>query len=103
MRHSIPLLTIASAALFLIFATSTPVALAQSGHRVIVPASSIEHPWDIGVRAHTNIIMVLLDKSELEAGSPPVAENPLSLACIYHLVTPTKGCPKTSNVLPTGG
>ncbi len=103
MRRSIALSAITVAVCLLAFASSMPVALAQSGNRVIVPASSIEHPWDIGVRAHTNIIMVLLDKSEIEAGSPPIAENPLSLACIYHLVTVTKGCPKTSTVLPTGG
>jgi len=102
MKHSIALLTIA-AALFLVFATSTPSALAQNGHRVVVPDSSIERPGDAGVRAHTNIIYVLLDKAETESPAPPVGENPASLACIYHLVKPTKGCPKTSTILPNGG
>src|ERR1700723_3772620 len=102
MKRSIALLTIA-AALFAVSVMSMPAAFAQDGHEVIVPASSIEHPWDIGVRAHTNIILVKLDQSETEGGSPPIAENPGSLACIYHLVKQTKGCPKTSNILPNGG
>jgi kumamolisin len=103
MRHSIALLTIAAAALFLMFASSMPVALAQNGDQYIVPASSIEHPEDIGVRVHTNIILVLPEKVEIGDNGAPIAENPLSLACIYHLVKQTKGCPKTSTVPPTGG
>jgi kumamolisin len=104
MRHSIALLTIAAAVLFLVFASSAPVALAQSGDRIIVPASSIERPEDLGVRAHTNILLVLPEKVEIGDGGPPIiAENPLSLACIYHLVKQTKGCPKTSKIVPTGG
>jgi kumamolisin len=103
MRHSIALLTVAAAALFLVFASSMPVAFAQNGDRYIVPASSIERLEDIGVRAHTNIILVLPEKAEIGPNGAPVAENPLSLACIYHLVKPTKGCPTTSKILPTGG
>jgi len=72
MKRSTTLLAVAAAALFLVFASSTPVALAQDGHQVIVPASSIEYPWDIGVRAHTNIIMVKLSQSETEGFAPPV-------------------------------
>jgi kumamolisin len=102
MKRSLALLTIA-AALFLVFATSTPVVLAQSGDRYFVPASGVEHPEDIGVRAHTNIIFVLPEKVEIGDNGAPVAENPLSLACIYHLVAATKGCPKTSKILPKGG
>jgi subtilase family serine protease len=79
------------------------IAFAQSGDRIIVPASSIEHPEDIGVRAHTNITLVLPEKVEIGNNGAPIGENPLSLACIYHLVAPTKGCPKTSTVVPTGG
>jgi len=103
MKRSIALLTIAAAALFLVFASSTPVALAQNGHRIIVPDSSIERPGDAGVRAHTNITLVLPGKVEIGDNGAPIAENPLSLACIYHLVKQTKGCPKTSKVVPTGG
>jgi len=101
MKPSIAPLAIAGALLFLAVA-STPIAVGQNGDRIVVPDSSVVHPEDLGVRAHTNIILVLLDKSELGDG-PPVAENPLSLACIYDLVTRTKGCPQTSKILPTGG
>jgi subtilase family serine protease len=102
MRRLIALLTIVAAALFLGLVTS-PVAMAQDGIRTIVPASSIEHPEDIGVRAHTNIVMVIPDHVEIGPNGAPIAENPLSLACIYKLVKQTTGCPKTSKVLPTGG
>lgn len=103
MKYSIALLTIAAAALFLVFASSTPVAFAQGGDRVIVPASSIDRPEDHGVRAHTNIVLVLPEHVEIGNNGAPIAENPLSLACIYNLVKKTKGCPKTSTVVPTGG
>jgi len=103
MKRSIALLTIAAAALFLVFASSTPVAVAQNGDRYIVPDSSVERLEDIGVRAHTNIILVMPGKLEIGTNGAPLGENPLSLACIYHLVKQTKGCPKTSNVLPNGG
>ena len=103
MRRSIALLTIAAAAMFLGFAVYAPVAMAEDGIRVIVPNSSIEHPEDIGVRAHTNYVFVIPDKVEIGPNGAPLGENPLSLSCIYHLVKQTKGCPKTSTVLPTGG
>jgi len=103
MRRSIALLTIAAAVLFLGSVTSAPVAVAQDGIRTIVPDSSIEHPEDIGVRAHTNIVLVVPDHVEIGENGAPIAENPGSLACIYKLVKQTKGCPKTSNILPTGG
>jgi kumamolisin len=103
MKQSIALLTIAVAALFLVFASSTPVAFAQSGDRVIVPESSIQRPEDVGVRAHTDIVLVVPEKVKIGENGAPIAENPLSLACIYNLVKKTKGCPKTSKVVPTGG
>jgi len=103
MRRLMALLTIAAAALFLGFVTSAPVAMAEDGVRVVVPASSIEHPEDIGVRAHTNYAIVIPARVEIGPNGAPIAENPASLACIYHLVKETKGCPKTSTVLPTGG
>jgi kumamolisin len=103
LKHCLTLLTTAATALFLGFVTSVPDAVAQNGIRVIVPDSSVERPEDIGVRAHTNIIMVLPEKVEIGDNGAPIAENPLSLACIYHLVKPTKGCPQTSKVLPAGG
>jgi hypothetical protein len=74
----------------LLFASSTVVVLAQNGDRIIVPASSIERPEDIGVRVHTNIFLVPPEKVEIGDNGAPIAENPLTLACIYHLVKPIK-------------
>jgi kumamolisin len=102
MRHSIAL-PVVVAALLLVFASSAPVAIAQSSDRVIVPESSIQRPEDVGVRAHTDFVYVLPGKVTMGNNGAPIAENPLSLACIYNLVKKTKGCPKTSKVVPTGG
>src|SRR5579859_2652001 len=90
MKRSIALLTTAAAALFLVIASSTPVALAQSGDRVIVPESSIQRPEDVGVRAHTNFVYVLPEKVTIGNNGAPIGENPLSLSCIYNLVKKTK-------------
>lgn len=97
MRLKVALL---SSAAILFFAAQ--FASAQAA-RTITPDSSIERLEDLGVRAHTNILLVMPDRIDLNERGVPIAENPASLACIYHLVTQTKGCPKTSKVLPTGG
>jgi len=69
--------------------------------RVIVPSSSIERPGDIGLRAHTNFVYMANADSSVP---PPAAETPGSLACIYHLVAPTTGCPiATAKTLPNKG
>lgn len=100
MRRATAVLALAAAALFLVFVSSTPVALAQN--RIIVPASSIERAEDRGLRAHTNIILNVHTDSTVP---PPNAETPASLACIYRLVTPpVPGCPiATTTAVPTGG
>ena len=92
MRRPIALLAIAAAALFLIFPSSTPVAVAQS--RIVVPASSMER---VAGRAHTNTILNIHPDS---ATPPPNAETPASLACIYRIVpTLTPGCPIATTTL----
>jgi len=101
MKRSIALLTIAATALLAVFAT--PAVLAQNIVRYVVPDSAVARPGDAGVRAHTNIIYALFDQSVAQNPAPPIGENPASLACIYHLVKQTKGCPKTSTILPNGG
>jgi len=100
MQRSVALLAIA--VVLSLTATST-VAAAQTGSRIVVPESSVAHPEDLGVYAHTNITLVLPEVIEIGDNGTPVAENPLSLACIYDLVKRTKGCPATSKILPTGG
>jgi hypothetical protein len=101
-KHTVGLLSI-TAVLFFALAQLAPAQSSPAAGRMIVPESSIEHPWDIGVRAHTNIVVFVPDKMEFNENGAPIAENPASLACIYQLVTQTKGCPKTGGVVPTGG
>ncbi len=84
MKRFIVLLAVA-AVLFLAV-TSIPVAIAQSGNRIVIPDSSVVHPEDLGVRAHTNITLVVREVIQIGDNGAPVVENPLSLACIYHLV-----------------
>ncbi|MFY9644687.1 MAG: hypothetical protein WAK29_05880 [Terriglobales bacterium] len=99
-RFTVPLTLLAT----LFAVTQFGVAQASpSGDRIIIPESSIEHPQDIGVRAHTNISIVLPGSVEIAPNGAPVAENPASLACIYGLVKKSAGCLKTSTVLPKGG
>ena len=89
-------------------------ALAQHGSargKVISPRSNIERPGDIGVRAHTNVELLLPSGGFPVIGpstSPApgfVAETPASLGCVYFLVsTRVSGCnPLTATVNPAGG
>jgi len=79
---------------------------------VITPASSLSHPEDVGLRAHTHTKIFV--PAALPSGrvgpnnSPPYSgyffETPASLACVYNLVTPTNGCnPNTVITNATGG
>jgi subtilase family serine protease len=73
------------------------------GGTVVVPDSTLERPQDIGLRAHTNHLILL--SPEL-TGASPGGETPGSLACIYGtVVSPTApGCPiSTSTTVPSGG
>lgn len=83
------------------------------GH-VVTPESSVEHPKDIGVKAHTHyqIMMPNTGRFEREPGTnelPPVLglffETPASLACVYRLVpNPRHGCnPDETTANPSGG
>lgn len=59
---------------------------------VLVPASSMERPEDLGVRAHTNI-QIFVPIHHDSSQPPPNAETPASLGCIYQLTTQVSGCP----------
>ena len=74
---------------------------------LIIPSSNYLSAEDTGVRAHTNIRLLVppeLSPSEL----PPFAgfgfETPASMACIYRLVQPVRGCnPNSTTNTPHGG
>ena len=69
-----------------------------NGQRITVPSSSVPRPGHI----HTNYFIVGSDIPQ--AGPPPGAETPGSVACVYQLVTGPTGCPiNTSTTVPTGG
>src|SRR5579864_6545256 len=91
----------AAASLFLVL--TAVAAFPQSiegvfnGHRIIVPESSIPQ---VG-RHHTNYFFV--DSDQPAPQPPPGVETPGSVACVYHLVSGSAGCPvTTSTAVPTG-
>jgi kumamolisin len=83
--------------------------------QVVVPASSVEHPGDVGFSAHTHLRMLVPREGRFSgtvqpnAGLPPFLgfffETPASLACVYHLVPdPKPGCnPDETTEPPSGG
>jgi kumamolisin len=91
-----------------------PTAQAQSPNAaatVLIPRSSIGLPGDAGVRAHTNIrILIPADGfagPKSTAGPPYLGllyQTPASAACIYALVTQAAGCnPNQVTLVPNGG
>jgi len=82
-----------------------------------IPASSISHAGDEGVKAHTNIRILASSTNnsafkagpKTDPGLPPYNgyfyETPASLACIYKLVSnPVAGCnPNTTTLVVSGG
>ena len=90
-------------AVFVLFGASlTFTQTKRSQHGVVnVPYSTQEMPWDVGIRAHTNhLIMVRPDLT----GSSPSGETPGSLSCVYQTVSGPSGCPiSTSTTVATGG
>lgn len=92
------------------------VAQGQGQGQVIVPSSTVEHPEDVGVRSHTNHVILVRPTKGGGGGGNTInsVETPGSLACIYGLVTSTPGCPNAgasnppsdnggSSILPSGG
>jgi len=55
----------------------------QSHAAVLIPESTIEHPEDVGHRAHTNHL-ILFDGKSRHGGSPS-GETPASLRAVYKL------------------
>jgi kumamolisin len=132
MKISVRLVSIGAGVLMLLSVRPAAAQLWPSGAgTVVIPQSSIEQPGDIGVRAHTNV-GILLASGAVPAkpgqaqslgmvpmventfdvqplGLPPftgfLAETPASLGCVYHLVSSlVPGCnPNVATANPTGG
>jgi kumamolisin len=74
---------------------------------VIIPPSNQAALEDKGARAHTNLRLVM-PPSASPSELPPYLgygyETPASLACIYRLVAPIRGCnPNSTTNTPNGG
>lgn len=75
---------------------------------IIVPESSVERPEDLGIRAHTNHLIIVRPTRGGGGGGSGNAissvETPGSLACIYGTATSlTTGCPTGSSTSPPSG
>lgn len=102
MKYSLRVPIAAVGTLLLIVTTSSRSAYAQNRARIVVPTSSIERPEDLGVRAHTNIIINI--PPAITTSPAATWETPASIACVYELVTQVSGCPISGTAaLPTGG
>lgn len=75
--------------------------------QVITPESSVVHPDDAGVRAHTNYAFFVPTGRQLSSPMPDYtfAETPASMGCVYKVGPAYAGCnPATGGTLhPTGG
>src|SRR5260370_35877444 len=69
---------------------------------MVLPPSSVEHSSDVGVRAHTNrLILVRPQKlGSAHSSTVPVGETPGSLACVYQTsgASLSTGCPVSGKV-----
>lgn len=86
-----------TAFIVLLITISCLVGYAQPARVVAPPSTLLNTPG----MAHTHLFVYIP-----EGGANPAipnGETPASVACIYGVVPPTSGCPKSGNVLPTGG
>src|SRR5512142_1277316 len=64
--------------------------LGQGLGHVVVPDSSIEHAQDVGLRAHTNHLLMVPDKAgPSPAASSPSGMSPANIRAAYNLPAPT--------------
>ncbi len=64
--------------------------VAQGRGHVVVPDSSVEHAQDVGVRAHTNHLLMVPDKpGPSPAASSPSGMSPANIRAAYNLPAPT--------------
>jgi kumamolisin len=90
--------------MFLLLSCCVAFAQSQADRHavVIVPDSSVSRPEDVGLRAHTNHLILVRPEF---TGTAPRGETPASLACVYKTVsTQVTGCPISgTTALPNGG
>ncbi len=117
MRRVNGLLGVAAALMLAVYAQPASGQNTRAKGTVVVPASSVEHPEDIGVRSHTNYRILVPSEgpaaqqnkgANAQTVGPPFPgyfiETPASLACVYGLVSQTPGCnPNEVTTNPSGG
>jgi subtilase family serine protease len=65
---------------------SSVAAQSHGNGKVIVPDSTVEHPTDMGARAHTNhLVLIPANAGPRFVGSHPAGETPLSIRSLYNL------------------
>ncbi len=98
MKRSTVLLIVAAVLALAICGFAQGVAAPAKGTIIAPPSTLVRTPGKV----HTPLyIFIPADKANHD--SIPDGETPASIACIYGVVPPTSGCPKTGTVLPTGG
>ncbi len=74
---------------------------------VIIPASNHLNAEDTGVKAHTNLRLIVPPSLKPSEAPPYLGygyETPASLACVYRVVSPIAGCnPNSTTNTPNGG
>ncbi len=78
--------------------TISSLAVYAQPARIIAPPSTL---LNTPGKVHTHLFVYV----PAGGANPaiPNGETPASVACIYGVVPPTSGCPKSGSVLPTGG
>ena len=105
-------ITAVAVALLLLLCNSSFAQTVSGKNSVVIPPSSVQHPEDLGRRAHTNILILKPENDfkqvQSNAYGPPYSgyfyETPASLACLYQIVPQVTGCnPNTVTKNVTGG
>jgi len=103
------------AAAFSLCFAQVGAAQTQSGKgHLVIPASSVEHAGDSGVKAHTNLRIMMPQAGVLSGKTQPKElppfpgyffETPASIACLYHLAAHEgRACnPNVTTQNPSGG
>jgi len=103
------------AAAFSLCFAQVGAAQTQSGKgHLVIPASSVEHAGDSGVKAHTNLRIMMPQAGVLSGKTQPKElppfpgyffETPASIACLYHLASHEgRACnPNVTTQNPSGG
>jgi kumamolisin len=66
---------------------------------IVAPPSTLNRAAG---RLHTPLY-IFQPEEGMSPGGIPDGESPASIACIYGVTPPTRGCPKNGTVVPTGG